>query len=222
MALPIFDLDSTRSAAEGVHSVLQAAIYDGTLSGGERLAEVEVADAANVSRTPVREALRKLETQGLIVTRGRSKYVASTSRHELAELMAVREGLEAMAASIAARRASETDVEILKTLHRDYVDAAQSADLASIRRANEQFHESIWRIAGNRYLAEQLEHLRGMIQRIQSKPMLSFPDRVEATVSEHEAILMGIVERSPDAAGRAATVHFVQSGAKRLSLLAQS
>src|SRR5882724_6928753 len=114
----------TRSRAEFVYESLRYAIWDGRIKKGERVREEEIARHLGVSRTPVREALQRLQQRGLLVVGGgRGLVVAELSQHQVIELYAMRQVLEGSAARFAAQRASEPEVAILYRLQQDLKNA---------------------------------------------------------------------------------------------------
>lgn len=209
-------VDKSRSLTQELYNHLRSAIFDGTLQPGERLVEDAIGKAAKVSRTPVREALRKLEMEGLVQTKGRSKSVAIPTANELAELVAVRKVLEGMATGLAAAARSEMEVESLKQIHAEYCHQVEQDNFEATRELNLRFHETIWLAARNRYLSEQLTLLRGSVQRLQGS-MLAYPERRAATVLEHEQMLQAIIDRDADSAEQYAKIHFGNAAMTRLA-----
>lgn len=211
------EINKSRPLTQELYDYLRASIFNGTLQSGERLIEDAIGRAANVSRTPVREALRKLEMEGLVQTSGRSKSVAIPTANELAELVAVRQVLEAMATGLAARARSEMEVESLKQIHVEYCREARQNNVERTVELNTNFHETIWLAARNRYLTQQLTLLRGSVQRLQGS-MLAYPERRAATILEHEQILQAIIERDADSAENYAKMHFRHAASTRLAM----
>lgn len=217
MALPDLPLQGRHSRAQELTERLRQAIHDGRLRPGERLVEDAVAAAAGISRTPVREALRRLEAEGLVEDAGRGMIVAEPSSQELAELCAVREVLEGMAARLAAEARSPTEAALLEQLEGEARAAVEAGDLDALVSANRRFHETLWRAARNRYLARQLAALRGAIDRLQPTTLRLERRRREA-LQEHERLLRAVLERDPDAAEAHARTHFRNGEVLRLAL----
>lgn len=220
VSLPRFELRGRQgSVAHELYLALSDAIFDGRLQPGQALVEGAVAKAANVSRTPVREALHRLENDGLI-TGGGTKKVAFPSRTELRELMTVREALEGLASALAANARTSLDVEVLTDVHRSYERAAsQGAGTEVIVDLNDRFHQTIWQTAQNRYLSSQLSFLRKMVQRLQTASTLEDPLRLAATVEEHRLILRSIIDRDVEQAEAVTRSHFRRAGALRIAML---
>ena len=137
------------------YSMILEAIDIGTYRPGDRLVESELAERFGVSRTPVREALQRLETQSLLSRDGRSLIVASLDHNQMSELYVVRRELEGLAASLAAQHATAEEVRIL----RDMVEADNELinDPPALARANRRFHTQIHLASHNRYLVQQLD-----------------------------------------------------------------
>jgi DNA-binding GntR family transcriptional regulator len=209
------------SRADEVYRVLRQQILDSELAPDEPLVEEAIAKATSLSRTPVREALHRLEMDGLVRSRGRSVVVATMSVEELSELCIVRESLEGLAARLAAAARSDVDVSTLERLLEEMRRAASADDLGRLVDTNHAFHEVIWTSSRNRYLAHQLELLRALIERRQSTT-LADPRRRDETLAEHAAILEGIARRDAGAAEDAATVHFRNALASRMLNLSLS
>jgi DNA-binding GntR family transcriptional regulator len=198
---------SNQSRADEVYESLRYRILNGELTPNERLIEQTIAADAGVSRTPVREALHRLEVDGLVESKGRSIVVAGLSAEDLSELGTVRESLEGLAARLAALARSDIDVATLERLVADSEEAVASDDVARFVEINHAFHEVIWTSARNRYLARQLALLRSLIERRQTTTLASRERRAEALI-EHAAIVRAVIARDPDSAEAAARAHF--------------
>lgn len=217
MPLTELRLKGRQSRALELYERLRTAIHEGRLRPGERLVEDALAAVAHTSRTPVREALRKLEAEGLVRAAGRGMVVSAPTWDELAELCDVREVLEGMAARRAAESRSETEVAIFERLVDAMRSASRAGDVDALIEGNRRFHEALWRAARNRYLARQLAALRGAIDRLQPTT-LHDPHRRAEVAEEHERILRALVDKDPDAAERHARAHFRNGEALRLAL----
>src|SRR3954471_3852563 len=154
------DLSSPRagSRADFVYDSLRDSISDGTIPGGERVREEEVARNLGVSRTPVREALQRLQQRGILVLGpGRGLLVAQLGHEQVVELYAMREILEGSAARFAAMNASPAEIATLYQLQEELRTAAGD-DMLHIT-LNRRFHQAIYEAAHNRYLTQTLESL---------------------------------------------------------------
>ena len=221
MPLPPFTLPGRQSRAQELYEVLSQAILDGTLQPNERLVEETIAEMASVSRTPVREALRKLEADGLVRVTHMGIVVAGFSLEELSDLCAVRETLEGMASRLAATLRSDLTVSTLQHIMAQTREACQQGDVRRLVQLNHAFHDCIWEAARNRYLAQQLRLLRRLIERLQHSTLES-PQRQKEMVDEHQAILDAIIRQDAEGAERETREHFRKAMAVRLSNLAMT
>jgi len=156
--VPSTDSEEPKNAADRVYGALKAGILDGTYGFGARLGEVELADTFGVSRTPVREALRRLDTEDLIETLpNRGARVRSWSGHELDDIFDLRALLEGHAAGLAAGRAGKDDIELLHGLC-DEMDrmsrGGRAYDLNRLADFNRQLHQKILELSGNALLPQ--------------------------------------------------------------------
>jgi len=201
-----------------VYEMVREWIAAGQLRPGERLSEEELARRTGVSRTPVREALKRLEAEGFVqVIPYRGVVVAEPSADELADLCVVRDVLEALAARLAAQAASDMELIALEDLARAFEEAVEKGEVSAMVEANHAFHEAIWRASRNRVLAQQLRQLRDRIFTHQTTT-LTLPQRRRAAREEHRAILEALKARDPERAAEAARHHFQLAEATRLNL----
>lgn len=219
MPLEPVKLPGMRSRADELYDWLREAIISGELKPSERLVETMIADLASVSRTPVREALHRLEVDGLVNDGGGGLEVNGVSLDELADLCAVRETLEGMASELAATAGSALEVETLRRITQEeeqmlHTDATTGV-LARRIELNHLFHETLWRASRNRYLAGELANLRGLIERLQDST-LRREDRNAEAVAEHAQILRAVEARDAEEAGQLARAHFRHAMALRL------
>jgi DNA-binding GntR family transcriptional regulator len=189
--------DDQRPGQKDAYQLILNAIDVGTYRPGDRLVESELADRFGVSRTPIREALQRLETQSLLARDGRSLVVASLDHNQMAELYVVRSELEALAARLAARHATEEEVRIL----RDFVeqDRALVSDPAALARTNRRFHRQVHLASHNRFLVQQLDLVyRSMA--LMATTSLAAEGRSSVAVDEHASIVEAIASGDGDAA----------------------
>lgn len=177
--------------------------------------ESELAERFGVSRTPIREALQRLETQSLLVRDGRSLIVASLDHNQMAELYAVRTELEGLAARLAARHATEEEVQVLREMVDE--DEALLGDPAALARANRRFHKMIHLASHNRFLVQQLDLVHRSMA-LMATTSLAAQGRGEAALGEHRAIVDAIGHRDEDAAYRALRDHISVAFVTRLKL----
>jgi DNA-binding GntR family transcriptional regulator len=221
MPLQSIALPGTRSRAEELYTHLRAAILSGELRPTERLVENTLAELASVSRTPVRQALHQLESEGLLrESKSGGMEVVGFSLDEIADLCAVRETLEGMASGLAATARSEMELTLLSSVLEAEQHAVRDESPALLGvELNHRFHETIWNASRNRYLAAQLRSLREMIEQRQGSTLRS-TERRRRALDEHEEILRAIQERDAPSAEQAARAHFRNAMAARLTAVA--
>jgi DNA-binding GntR family transcriptional regulator len=206
--------DELVTAADAVHRTLRRAIMAGELLPGHRLLEVELAKELAVSRTPIREAFRRLATEGLVrATANRGVVVHTVTLEEASHVYAVREALETLATRLAARHASSELVEELE----ESLGRAELAALRDDHRAmaleNNAFHDRIARASGNPVLGRMLELLRGQIDLVRVALWSRAPGRPRVTLRQHRRILQALRQGKGDAAAAAARLHLRSSWA---------
>jgi DNA-binding GntR family transcriptional regulator len=202
---PPSDLDSGLPRGEQAYRYLRTAIQSGQLKPGDRLREVELASVIGLSRTPIREALAKLESEGLVLhdaTRG--IVVAQLDYSMVTELYFMREVLEGTAARLTAQHASEVEISILEDLCQQY--ATSLDDQAKLDVSNRQFHDTLYRCSHNRYLVNMLTVLHDALSLLGSTTLGS-PERAAETLKEHESIVAAIRNRDADGADLALRQH---------------
>ena len=197
-------MSQSRSNQNDAYSLILEAIDVGVYKPGDRLVESDLAEKFGVSRTPIREALQRLETQSLLERDGRSLIVASLDHNQMAELYMVRRELEGLAASLAARHATEEEVRVLQ----DMVDADDAlVDMPSdLAKANRRFHEQIHLASHNRYLVQQLNLVHRSMA-LMATTSLAAEGRGEIAQAEHKRIVAAIQARDEEAAGQALKDH---------------
>ncbi len=205
-----------RSSATDAYDRLLADIEDGGLPPGTRLRETELAERLALSRTPVREALKRLELQGLVVHEPHhGAVVASLDYGQVAELYLVREVLEGTAARLAAQHATMVEIDVLQRMVEQ--DGALLEQPRRLAQTNRQFHQQIRDTARNRYVGAALETLR-MSLALLAGTTLGAPGRAATSVAEHAAIVACMAARDPDGAERAARQHILNAFRTRIEL----
>lgn len=197
------------------YSLIMAAIETGLYRPGDRLVESDLAERFGVSRTPVREALQRLETQAMLVRDGRSLIVASLDHNQLAELYTVRAELEALAARLAARHATPEEVRVLAQMLAE--DRRVVRDPEALARANRRFHRQIHLASHNRYLVQQLDLVHRSMA-LMARTSLAVEGRAETALAEHARIVEAITAGDGAAADRALRQHISMAWETRLRL----
>ncbi|PYG30009.1 GntR family transcriptional regulator [Pelagimonas varians] len=206
---------SQAKANKDAYTLILEAIDGGLYRPGDRLVESELAERFGVSRTPIREALQRLETQSLLARDGRSLIVASLDHNQMAELYAVRTELEGLAARLAARHATEEEVQVLRDMVEE--DEVLIKDPTALARANRRFHKMIHLASHNRFLVQQLDLVHRSMA-LMATTSLAAEGRGEVAMSEHAAIVEAIARRDEDAAYMALKDHISVAFVTRLKL----
>lgn len=206
-----------RSRVEIAYDRLLTAIQEGELKPGTRIREVDLAEQFGISRTPIRDAILKLESEGLLIHEARKgAVIKSLSHREIIELYAMREVLEGTAARYAAQHASEAEIDELKALNILMNECKYEA--VRVVSLNRQFHNLLYNCANNRYLLTALRSLSNAMALL-GKTTLADPARTEEAFAEHDRIVNAINERDGDSAELAAREHIQKAKAQRLKLL---
>ena len=182
---------TTRS--DSLRSRLEEEIIEGQLRPGQRLAEAEIAARFNVSRTPVREALRSLASSGLVEMRPRQAAVVATlTIPSLVEMFEVMAELEGLCVRLACRRVTPEQAKRLKLAHEACIKAAQVEDAEAFYTHNKTFHETIYAASHNRYLEQNTRAVRNAVAPYR-RYITYQPGRMAGSVDEHEAVLKAIL-----------------------------
>ena len=197
-------MPAPRPSNTDAYSMILEAIDIGTYRPGDRLVESELAERFGVSRTPVREALQRLETQSLLSRDGRSLIVASLDHNQMSELYIVRRELEGLAASLAAQHATPEEVRILREMVE--ADNALVDDPPALSRANRRFHTQIHLASHNRYLVQQLDLVHRTMA-LMATTSLAAQGRTRIAQEEHDRIVRAIEAKNEAEAGQALRDH---------------
>jgi DNA-binding GntR family transcriptional regulator len=198
--------ESERSSGVAAYERLLRAIEEGELAPGSRLREAELAERFAISRTPVREALGRLEAQGLVAHEPhRGASVAQLDYGQVSELYDMREVLEGTAARLAAIHASAVETEILEEMIAR--DRTLTGDAAALARNNRLFHRQIHAAARNRFLQGTLETMRLSLVLLPGATTLAAPERADESLDEHAAMIAAIRAHDGDRAEAAARAH---------------
>lgn len=195
------------------YALILDAIDQGDFLPGSRLVESELAEKFGVSRTPIREALQRLETQAVLTRDGRSLVVASLSHDQMGELYVVRAELEGLSARLAAQHAAPEEVRVLQQMVK--ADHALLGDPQALARANRRFHLQIQRAGHNRYLVQQLSMLYRTMALL-TTTSFSIEGRGETALGEHQGIVDAIANRDGDLAHRLGAGHISSAYETRL------
>ena len=200
-------LDSYKPLRELVCENIRQAIIDGTFSPGERLMEIQLADEMGVSRTPVREAIRKLELEGFVVMiPRRGTYVADISIKDINEVYEVRTALDILAAGLAAERINEDELEAMQRLLVEIGQYIDEGNIEKIVEIDSAFHDILYQASRNERLVNIISNLREQITSLRGRSMM-YPGRLAKTLEEHRAIVDSIAQRDAEKAQRAVRIH---------------
>ena len=192
---------------------LREALKSGALKPGDRIMEVPIAKQLNVSRTPVRDAIRRLESEGLLEHEPRAGLVvASLDRRAVSELYEMREVLEGTAARLFTRHASDMEVEHLVELVEVEKELKSGEELAA---HNQRIHVHIHRGAHNRYLEKALQAVNSSLWLLGQSQML-LQHRAKSALSEHAELAQAIQKRDADLAESVARKHVRSAQAERM------
>jgi len=196
-------------SSELVYRELKERIISGELAPDTRLIELSIAAEFGVSRTPVREALKRLAAENLVLadpTRG--IVVHAPDPAEIEDVFVLREALDGLAARLAAHRITPSELSRLRLIVDSMREAVENDRREQIIVANMRFHDVIYTAAGNQMLARVARDLRDFVRRFSTLPFAS-PDRVHHVLDEHRAILEALEAHDPEAAERASHGHLV-------------
>jgi DNA-binding GntR family transcriptional regulator len=200
------------------YEALKKAILSGEFKPGQPLVENTLAEWCQTSRTPVREALRRLQQDGLIETSDRGLVVRKLSLEEILDIYETRIVLEATAGRVAAERRTEHDIRLLRLLLQKFAEVSDS-DAQAMVDANQQFHRAVWKASHNASLLDLLERLSLHLLRYPGTT-LQAPGRWATAQREHTELVDAIERRDGDAAHQIALAHFTDSRDIRLDLFA--
>jgi DNA-binding GntR family transcriptional regulator len=221
-SLSRISVNSFSPIREEVFARLRQAILAGELKPGTRLVERELAAQLGVSRTPVREAFRKLELEGLVSQTGRRTLVVTqVSAQDMREVFQIRAALEGLAAAMAAENAGPRHLTRFRSIVADMERCLEAGDLKGFGRLNDRFNETLYEAAGSARLSQMLESLREYVSRL-TRVGYDAPGRPREALAEHAAIVDAIAARDAEAARQAATGHVQHSQKSLLRTLSPS
>jgi DNA-binding GntR family transcriptional regulator len=208
----------TSNAAASIRESLENGIACGTFVPGSRLDETSLANRFGVSRTPVREALQQLAAAGLIEMRPRrGAVVATASPERLYEMFEVMAELEAMCARLAARRIGPEGLARLQAAQADCAENRTDPD--AYYDANERFHQAIYALSGNAFLAEEAGALQKRL-RPYRRLQLRVRNRVSTSYAEHESIVAALAAGDSERAAADMRDHVRVQGERFSDLIA--
>lgn len=190
-----------------VFNTLRQAILRGELKPGERLMEIQLANKLGVSRTPIREAIRKLELEGLVLMIPRKgAEVAEITEKSLRDVLEVRRALEELAVQLVCEKITEEEIEELKAAAREFENVLKDGDITKIAEADVRFHDVIYMVTDNQKLIQLLNNLREQMYRFRVEYLKREEVRPQL-LAEHEEIIATIERREKDTATKVVCEH---------------
>ncbi len=196
-----------------VFRTLRKGILHGDLRPGERLMEIQLANRLGVSRTPIREAIRMLELEGLVVNiPRRGAQVSSITGKDLRDVLEVRKGLEDLAVSLACARMAEPDHEALFEASRKFEEMVDERDITALAEADEAFHDIIFHATDNRRLSQLLNNLREQMYRYRVEYLKDEENR-RSLIAEHDRLCEALRAKDADTARQVMEMHIERQAA---------
>lgn len=193
------NMDAYLPLRDVVFNTLREAILRGDLVPGERLMELQLASKLGVSRTPIREAIRMLEQEGLAITIPRKgAIVAGMTEKDMQDVLEIREALEELSVQVACDKITDEEIEELRKNMKSFEHSLGSGDLKEMAQADVEFHDVIYRATDNPKLINMLNNLREQMYRYRVE-YLKNPQNHDQLLREHESIYKGILEKDKDA-----------------------
>lgn len=201
------EMDEYLPLRDVVFNTLRRAILKGELKPGERLMEIALADKLGVSRTPIREAIRKLELEGLVVMAPRKgAKVASITERDLNDVLEVRKGMEVLAISLACKRITGEELEKLEMIEKKFQRLIESGNLTELAETDVKFHDTIYQATNNQRLVQLLNNLREQMYRYRMEYLKDIAVR-RTLAEEHKAICQALRKRDEQEAQKYVGVH---------------
>ncbi|PNU20411.1 GntR family transcriptional regulator [Geothermobacter hydrogeniphilus] len=193
-------IERHQTLREKILETIRESILKGNLKPGEKVAEPELAERFGISRTPIREAFRQLESEGyLTVIPRKGAVVTELSERDVSEFYAIKSILEGYAARLAARNLSPRDIDKLEQINKRLEQLAEEGDVKSFYRVHNEFHDLFIKASGNEKLAELIEQVGMKFNRLRMAS-LSLPGRMEISVAEHRKIIAAFKEKDGESA----------------------
>ena len=202
-----------------VFNTLRGAILRGDLKPGQRLMEIQLANQLGVSRTPVREAIRKLELEGLVkMVPRKGAEVAQISEKHLKDVLEVRSALEEVAGELACERMSSEELDELKRVNKLFLQVIESDDITAIANVDESFHMVIYGATRNERLSQMVNALREQMYRYRLEHIKDKNGRAKLA-KEHEEIIQALENRDAAAARKEIRCHIQEQATAIMELL---
>ena len=191
-----------------VFNTLREKILKGVYKPGERLMEIHLADQLGVSRTPIREAIRMLEIEGLVkMVPRKGAQVAKISKEDLQDVLEVRKALDTLSVKLACERITEDEIKLLNNAEREFEKALASKDVREIAEADVAFHDVIHSATKNGRLKSMISNLAERIYRYRFEYIKQQSDGGKTLMLEHREIMRCIESRDVESAVKATEIH---------------
>lgn len=206
--VPKLKMDSYQPLRDVIFETLRKAIVSGDIKPGERLMEVSLANQMGVSRTPVREAIRRLEAEGLVtMTPRKGTHVAELSVKDIMDVLEVRTVLDKLATDLAAKRMQPSQLKALENVHKQYIACVEKNNIEGAIKKDIEFHDLIYAASGNPRLVAVAGSLREHVYRFRVIYMSGGDPIAENVLNEHEEILAALKEVNNNLASDLAEKH---------------
>ena len=201
---------SIKPLYEEVADQIREKIFNHELAPGSWINEKELTELFGISRTPLREALKVLASEGLITMKlRRGAYVTEVDHDEISQIFKVIAILEGSACKLVAQTATDKDLEELDSLHLKLEKAAADRDIDRFFELNQEFHDKIQEVSGNRWMRKVITDLRQVLK-LQRRNSLTKLGRLEQSLQEHRQILSALISRKGDLAQELMVNHLRQ------------
>ena len=222
MGLPQFDKIEKESISSKVYSHLKENILSGEIPAGAHLLEAQIAKQMGTSRAPIREAFLQLEADGLVEARANhGTFVRDLSIDDVREIYTARCLIEGYAASLAAKRATPEDIELLRQALNDVLDTAKKGDYQATVVADFNMHRMIWQISGHKIIYEILQRLENQIRMFMALQAPLF-EHLYDSVKDHKEIFEYISRGYSEAAKSSTEAHILEAGKLTVAQLKQT
>lgn len=191
-----------------IYENIRKAIIRGDFSPGERIMEIQLAEKLGVSRTPVREAIRKLELDGLVeMIPRKGTYIKKVIKKDIEDIFEVRKYLEALAAFLAAQRIKENQIKEMKEILVDFDKYSEQNDIKGLIEMDTKFHDALFRASGNEKLVEIAQSIKQHVYRYRVLYINDYGNKEGTLSKEHHEILDAIIKRDPQTAEKLSREH---------------
>ncbi len=222
LAKSVVGMPPAQSASQRAYDLILQGIMTGALASGRRLPEVPLATGLGLGRTPVREALMRLETDGFVVSEPRvGMVVGGNTIRSMAEIYEVMEVLEGFSGRLAARFAGASDVAAIRAVLQDAAAPTERGDIPTLRGLNYRFHRLVHLASRNDQLARELNRLLNLVS-LSPTTIYAEPGRARQAMAEHQAILDAIIDRDEELAAQLSTEHTRRDKDARLAQMLAS